>query len=465
MIDTENPILATDSYKSSHFYQMPPGTSSTFGYLESRGGRYGRTLFFGLQHLLKRYLAQPITGAHIEEAARFMAAHGEPFPEQGWRHILKKHGGRLPVRIRAVPEGTVVPTRNVLLTAESTDPAVPWIVGWIETQIMRLWYPTTVATLSWHCRARIMESLAKSSEDPLSEIDFKLHDFGARGVSSHESAGIGGAAHLVNFKGSDTIEGILFADRYYGAGVCGFSIPAMEHSTVTAWGREGEAAAYRNMIEKSVERGHKMVACVSDSYDIYSAVENIWGDDLREFVKQSGATVVIRPDSGDPCEVNVKILRILDRKLGMRRNGKGFKVLPPYFRLIQGDGNDDQDAIGRVLDAVTEAGFSASNIAFGMGGGLLQKLDRDTQRFAFKLSEIVIDGERRPVRKVPKTDPGKASKAGRLDLVLRGGEFATVTEDAGAASELVTVFEDGKILKEWTFDEIRQNARRWEALR
>lgn len=456
-----NPILDTDSYKTGHFLQYPPGTERIFGYLESRGGRYGETLFFGLQYWLKEYLSRPVTDTDITEAADLCHAHGVPFPEDGWRHIVAVHGGRVPVRIRAVPEGTIVPVRNALLTAESTDPRVPWIVGWIETQLMRIWYPITVATRSLYCKRVIATYLRKTADDPAAELPFKLHDFGARGVSSRESAGIGAMAHLVNFKGTDTIEGLRFACHYYGSDMAGFSIPAMEHSTVTAWGRRGEVDAYRNMIRANPD--HAILACVSDSYDIDGAVEHLWADELLDEVRESGKTIVIRPDSGDPAEVNVRLLKILERKVGMAINGKGYKVLPKFFRLIQGDGNDDEDAIDRVLGALRQHGYSASNIAFGMGGGLLQKLDRDTQRFAFKLSAITVNGEERDVRKDPKTDPGKASKAGRLDLV-RGaaGEWRTVVIPSGQAdvpgSELVTYYDDDHILVDDSFEKIRTRA-------
>jgi nicotinamide phosphoribosyltransferase len=457
-----NLILDTDSYKASHYRQYPPGTEKLFGYVESRGGRYPQTVFFGLQYFLARYLARPISAADIAEAAAFLQPHGEPFPEAGWRHILEHHGGLVPVRIRAVPEGSVVPVHNVLATVESTDPTVPWVVGWIETQLMRLWYPTTVCTRSYFCKQVIFAYLERTADDPAGELPWKLHDFGGRGVSSAESAGIGGAAHLVNFLGSDTIEGARYAQAFYGsqAPVAGFSIPAMEHATVTAWGRGAEVDAYRNMIAAHPE--FPVLACVSDSYDVDAAVEDLWTGELLDEVKASGKTIVIRPDSGDPVEVNLRLLRILERKVGMTINGKGYKVLPSFFRLIQGDGNHDEEDIERILAALAEHGYSASNIAFGMGGGLLQKLDRDTQRFAFKLSEIVVAGQARPVAKDPKTDPGKRSKAGRLDLVVQDGAFTTVTIPAGLAqvpgSELVTVYDNGVLGAPASLDEVRERA-------
>lgn len=230
----ENLILNTDSYKASHWLQYPPGTEATFFYLESRGGTHERTLFFGLQAILKDYLAKPVTVAMIDEARAFLAAHGEPFNEAGWRHIVDVHGGRLPLRIRAVPEGTLVPTHQALLTVENTDPACHWLPSYLETLLMRVWYPITVATVSWHVKRTIGEYLERTSDEPAAQLPFKLHDFGARGVSSFESAALGGMAHLVNFRGTDTMPGVLAARRHYGEPMAGHSIPAAEHSTITA---------------------------------------------------------------------------------------------------------------------------------------------------------------------------------------------------------------------------------------
>lgn len=469
MTNRMNPLLMTDSYKLSHPGAYPQGTKSIFSYLESRGGVYGRTVFFGLQHLLKEYLTQRITLADVDEAEARWKAHGVPFPREGWMRVLEKHDGFIPLRIRAVPEGTAVPVSNVLMTVESTDPELHWMGGWWETLLMRLWYPTTVATLSWHIAKCIRSFLAETADDPDGELPFKLHDFGARGVSSAESAGVGGMAHLVNFKGSDTMEGIEYARRYYGEQMAGFSIPAMEHSTVISWGPNGEMAAFKNFVERNAALGHKIIACVSDSYDIFNAVENIWcePDGMLDMVKRLGVTLVIRPDSGDPVDVNMQLLRIMERKLGMRTNSKGFKVLPTFdgggcFRLIQGDGNDDEESIARILRAMKAEGYSASNIAFGMGGGLLQRVNRDTQKFALKSSEITTaDGTRIPVCKTPVTDNGKRSKSGRVDLVRRDGQFVTVADQNKdpLATELRTVFEDGKLLIDWSFADVRKRAR------
>lgn len=453
----ENPLLSVildvDSYKLSHWLQYPPNTTYMFSYFESRGGKFNKTLFFGLQYYLKRFLSKPITKENVEEAKEFAQLHGEPFNYDGWMRIVNKFGGFIPVIIKAVPEGSVIPTHNILFSIESTDPKTFWVVSWLETMFVRLWYPITVATESYYIKQTIKYYLDKTSDNTDAEINFKLHDFGSRGVSSQESASIGGAAHLVNFMGSDTIAGIYLANKYYNEIMTGFSIPAAEHSTISMWGKHGELEAYRNMID--VYGNTNIFACVSDTWDIYNAAYNFWGDKLKNEVMKMKATLVIRPDSGDPTEVILNLLAILDNKFGSTLNLKGYKVLNKV-RLIQGDGIDAND-VDKILDAVEKKGFSATNIAFGMGGGLLQKCNRDTLKFAFKCSAAKIDEEIIDVYKEPVTDKGKKSKRGILLLnVNKNNEVFTSTDIYNDCENLMrTVYYNGKILVEDNFNEIR----------
>ena len=331
---------------------------------------------------------------------------------------------------------------------------------------MRVWYPVTVATISWHVKQTIREYLDKTSDDPAAQIPFKLHDFGSRGVSSAESAALGGMAHLVNFKGTDTILGVLAAREYYGETMAGFSIPAAEHSTITAWGKERELDAYRNMLRRFAKPG-AVVACVSDSYDLFHAIEAMWGGALREEVIKSGATLVVRPDSGDPADVVHRTLSMLNAAFGSTMNSRGYRVLN-HVRVIQGDGVNP-DSIRLILERITHARYSADNVAFGMGGALLQKLDRDTQKFALKCSAARIDGVWTDVYKDPVTDHAKASKRGRLTLARhRGyGTFKTAALPDGAVEgdeatlgqgwddAMETVWENGKLARDWTFAEVR----------
>lgn len=454
-----NIILATDSYKHSHFLQYPPEARVISAYAEARDNDFSdRLLFFGLQPWLLEMLGTPITSAQIEEAAEICAGHGVPFNREGWNTILTRHGGFLPIEIKALPEGMIVPTAVPLIQVENTDPQMPWLTTFIETGLLRaIWYPTTVATLSWKCKAIIRAGLQKSSDDPEGQLPFKLHDFGARGVSSGESAALGGLAHLVNFRGTDTMEALLAARRYYSATeMPAFSIPAAEHSTMTSWGRDREEAAYANMLDSFDGKG-RIVAVVSDSYDLDRAVAQIWGGSLRAKVQARQGTLVVRPDSGDPVETPVRTVKTLWEKFGGSINGKGYRVLDPHVRVIQGDGMNIA-SIARLVDRMIEEGFAIDNIAFGMGGGLLQQVNRDTLRFAMKANAMLDrDGVWRDVSKSPATDPTKGSKAGRQAVVRQGGVLTAMRLDAlaGATDLLVPVWRNGQLLVRHGLDAVR----------
>lgn len=213
-------------------------------------------------------------------------------------------------------------------------------------------------------------------------------------------------------------------------------------------------------------RPASILAVVSDSYDIFNAAKNLWGEELRQQVIDSGATVVIRPDSGDPEAVCVKLVQILDQKFSHTVNAKGYKVLN-NVRIIQGDGVNER-TIRMILGHFSVLGYSADNIAFGMGGALLQIVDRDTQKFAMKCSSACVNGEWIDVQKDPITDAGKKSKAGRVTLWTSGGEFIsavsrpnTWTDRGTAWSEaLVEVFRDGELKNEIDFETVRANSNR-----
>lgn len=470
-------ILDTDSYKLSHFKQMPPNTTWMMSYLEARGGEGTHTVFFGLQYIIKRYL-QPLLlewndwgdTSHVrhplKRIAEFTANHGLPFNVAGWKRISEL--GYFPVKIRAVPEGSRIPHGNVLMTVESTDPETFWIVSWLETALQRLWYPINVATLAYGIRTMIQGHLNATSD----ELDpsFKLHDFGSRGASSQESAAIASMAHLTSFKGTDTVAGLLYAAEYYECPVAGYSIPASEHSTMTMWGRERESDAYENMV-RAYGGVNRLFACVSDSYDIFHAVDTLWCGSLADKVRATGGTLVIRPDSGNPRDVCLKVFALLGCNLQgeVTVNSKGYKVLPRWVRVIYGDGINRQ-AIDDILSELMLAGWSATNIAFGMGGSLVQKHDRDTHRMAFKCCAAEVDGKLVKVFKDPATDPGKASKCGLLNLVRLRGEWVTYSpwetlaeyREATARPQeqqfgaLRTVFENGRLLIDENLDAVRE---------
>ncbi|MEZ4629422.1 MAG: nicotinate phosphoribosyltransferase [Deinococcales bacterium] len=453
-----NLLVNTDSYKASHYLQYPKNTEVISSYIESRGGDNEALCFFGLQHFIKSELLKPIHAADIEEAGEIFKLHGLPFNREGWEYILKVHAGYLPLEIEAVPEGMVLPIKNVLLQVHNTDPNCAWLTGYLETALLRaIWYPTTVASLSRQVKVMIARYLHQTA-DNLADLPFKLHDFGARGVSSAESAMIGGLAHLVNFLGTDTALALVAARAHYHTPMAGYSIPAAEHSTITTWGKEAEVEAYRHMLHTFGAKG-KLFAVVSDSYDLHHALSELWGKKLKEEVRHQGGTLIVRPDSGEPSEIVSQSLHILAHHFGSYLNSKGYRMLPDYLRLIQGDGISAK-SIESILARITQEGFSADNLAFGMGGALLQQVNRDTLRFAMKTSAAKVAGIWRDVYKEPKTDQGKHSKRGRLALICEDGHYQTIRLETLEARKnlLRPVFRNGQLLIDESLATIRQRA-------
>ncbi|MET3875350.1 nicotinate phosphoribosyltransferase [Chitinophaga sp. OAE865] len=466
----ENLILLADAYKYSHHKLYVPGTQFIYSYLESRGGKFDETVFYGLQYFLKEYLSGVVfTKEKLDEAETILTevfGRKDVFDRSRFEYIIDKYGGKLPVRIKAVAEGTVVPVRNVLMTIENTDPECFWLTNFLETLLMQVWYPCTVASVSREIKKVVRKYYDETaSAEAFAGIDFVLNDFGFRGASSVESAGIGGSAHLVSFTGSDTIPGSVFAKKYYNAPAApGLSIPATEHSVVTLLGEEGELEIFKHILD-SYPTG--TIACVSDSYNIFRACEEYWGTALKEQILKREGTLVIRPDSGDPVQTLLRIFTILMDKFGYTVNEKGYRVLPPQVRVIQGDGIS-YSSIPGIFEALKQAGISAENLVLGMGGALLQRVNRDTQEFALKCAYAIVNGKSINVQKMPvELDASghlrtsfKKSKAGKLRLIKDNNTFKTVTErEAPASADLLhTVFENGEVTLSYTFEEVRKTA-------
>ncbi|CAL9989063.1 nicotinamide phosphoribosyl transferase [Vibrio phage D480] len=467
-----NIVTAVDSYKVSHWSQFPRGLEISQYYVESRGGKFDKIMVDGIARMC-RILEKGVSKGDVAYAKRLFKKHfgSEVFNDKGFDIIVNELNGKLPIKIRAVKEGIVVPTKHPILTVENTDSRFGWLPGYLETFVLRaIWYPTTVATISFEVKKIIRQYMKKTVDDELiPQLEpFKLHDFGARGVSSAESAAIGGSSHLKNFLGTDTVEALVDVEELYGDDledfIAGFSIPAREHSTTTIYKKMGEDLAFLNSID---QWGGGLYACVMDSYDYEAAMERVSTGRFKELIISKGGTFIARPDSGVPVDVVMKGLEILGKNVGYTVNSKGYKVLHPSYRIIQGDGVNIEE-IRRILDFMEAKGWSAENIAFGMGGGLLQQSDRDTQRFAMKMSAAIINGEYVSVFKMPKTDPSKASKAGFLDLIAvkpdepnpaaRG--YVTVSTESYESrvhpnSVMVTVFEDGETVYDFSLAEAR----------
>ena len=449
-----NPILLTDSYKLTHWLMYPKELEYMYTYFESRkGAEYPETVFVGLQVIIKRFLCIKITMEHIDEAEEICNLHLGPglFNRNMWEHILYAHNGKLPLIIKAVPEGTVVPINNVLMTIENTDSKCAALVGHFETILTHVWYPSTVATVSRTIKHIIKPYVYETCDDMLS-LPYMLHDFGYRGVETIDAAGMGGLGHLVNFCSTDTLEAVLFVRRYYGDKMVGFSVPASEHSNMTIKGVIGEYGMIEHIIDKFPTG---IISCVMDSYNINDAIKFLCL--IKNKILTRNGKFVIRPDSGDPVGVIMDVLQLLEQSFPVNLNKKGYKVLDSHIGIIYGDGLTT-NVIEKILQVLKSNGWASCNIVFGMGGGLLQKVNRDTQRNAMKCSAVTWSDHRTTdVYKDP-IGSDKKSKSGKQKLIYVNNEYKTVRLDeySDLPDLLQIVFENGEQYNTTTFKEIRE---------
>lgn len=454
-----NLILRSDSYKFGHKPQYPKGTEMIYAYGEFRIDGVD-IVPFGIQYHINQLFSQRVTYEDLRQARAFSMAHfgRDLCTTDDWIYIIEKYGGRIPLTIYGVEEGNVMPSHEVMFVVFNEDKRLFWLTNFFETPLSWIWYTSTIATNSFHCKTDIRRGLKATGCD-VGLADYMLHDFGFRGVTCFEQAQLGGLAHLTSFKGTDTVAGILAGILHYDGGMTGNSINASEHSTITSWGLENELQAYENMLDTYPD---EMFACVSDSKNIYKAVSDLWGGKLRDRVMRRNNKLIIRPDSGDPVEVNRKLLHIAWEKFGGVTNEAGYKVLDQHVGFIQGDGID-RKMLNAIIDMEIAEKFAVSNVAFGSGGGLLQKFNRDTYKFAIKCSAAVVNGKMRYVHKDPVDDPGKKSKSGYVYLGRdQDGNFKTLTHFDPIAtifakdSVFVPYLQDGIITRRDTFKMIRE---------
>lgn len=452
-----NIITLTDSYKVCHANMYPEGTETVYSYFEARNGaRWNETVFFGLQYLLKEYLCgQVVTREKIDQAKNLIDTHLGPnmMNVEGWEYILEKHNGYLPLKIKAIPEGTPVPINNVMMTVENTDPKCYWLTNYVESLLTHVWSASTVATLSRQVKKMFKRYLMLTNGNT-EGISFMLHDFGFRGVSSVESAGFEGMGHLANFLGTDTIVAIEEAMDYYSADVCAFSVSASEHSIMTSRGEEGEKQVFKDLLDKYPTG---ILSIVIDSYN-YRRFILEYAKEFKDQILARDGKVVFRPDSGEPVFTTIDVLTCIDHVFGSEKNNFGYSVLNPKVGALWGDGIDI-GGIDNILYAISERSWAVSNMVFGMGGGLLQKINRDVQRFAFKSSAQKRNGEWFDIFKDP-IDKSKTSKKGQLMLIKNDdNQFETVQKDNMYDDELSTVFLNGYLQRNYTFDQVRSNVK------
>ena len=458
MILNENPLLMCDSYKISHFNQYPQGIEHVYSYIAPRGGSNPIPVI-GIHDFCDLLDHKNLNRWNISELKDIAEQHGMPFNNEGWSALLKKYKGiGFPLRVMGIPEGTLCEPKTPVAVIVNTDPEFPWLTSFFETVFLRMvWYPSTIAAECRAMKSTIKDYMEYTGSD-LTMLDFKLHDFAPRGCTSGEQAQRGSIGHLSQFQGTDNIEGIKYLRDNYGIQMAGFSIPATEHSTVTSWGRTNEKSMYEAFIRHNLGKG-KVAACVSDSYNIWEAIK-IWKE-LEPVLLEVGGTLVIRPDSGDPIQTPVKVIEECLTEFGYTTNEKGFKVLPDHIRVIQGDGID-AEKMEAIMQLMVDKKISIDNIAFGMGGGLLQKVDRDTYKWAMKCSAARVNGEWRDVYKDP-LGGGKTSLKGLVGptgVVSYDHANMLIEGHLGAVPlGFIEYYKDGKAKERPTWDIVRERSK------
>jgi len=466
------PLVYTDFYKTDHRRQYPKGTQEIYSNFTPRASRLtgcDHVVVFGIQYFLKEYLVKrfneeffmaPRSSAvnrykHVLDNA--LGPDAVPMD-----HIYALHDlGYLPIRIKALPEGSRVPIRVPVLTMVNTHPDFFWVTNFLETILSNiLWGPMTSATIAYQYRS-MFDYDAKISSDIPEFVDWQGHDFSFRGMYGLEAACLSGAAHLLSFRGTDTIPAIEFLQQYYPGlsplddpGIIGGSVPATEHSVMCAGGLETERETIKRLITEIYPAG--IVSIVSDTWDYWKVIDEIAPSLKAEILARNGK-VVFRPDSGDPREIIPETISRLYKTFGGEYNSKGYIQLNPKVGVIYGDAITlaVADHVNREL---MDTNFASTNIVYGIGSYTYQYNTRDTFGFAMKATHAVIDGKDYPIFKHPKTDDGEKNSArGYLRVEWENDEFfleENVSRDREGGC-LTTVFENSRLVKFTSLNEIR----------
>ena len=403
-----------------------------------------------------------------------MILGSDPGPDIRAKFDRLAERGHVSLDIKAVPEGSVVPVQNVLMTITNTEPDACWQVGFFESLLLKVWNTTTVASYSQKLYQLVLEYAHRTSEN---EDHLPYHNFGYRGVSSEETAALSGAAHLVNFLGSDTVPAVWMLSNFYdGEHPIGLSVPATEHSVMCSYGREGEFKAFEQMLDIYPSG---VVSIVSDTYNLWNVLTNFCPR-LKPRILAREGRVVFRPDSGNPAHIlcgdpnapdntpeGKGAIRLLEEQFGSTINSKGYRLLNPKVGLIYGDGFY-YERFHEVLARMERMGYASSNLVVRIGGILLQKHNRDDQGFALKATYTEVDGVPQDIQKDPITDAKKKSHKGLMKLVREGPIYTTLDQmswEEEGRGELQRVFRNGKPLKRYTLQEIRNRVQEFNDTR
>ena len=481
--------LLADFYKLSHRKQYPEGTTKVYSTLTPRSNKYApysdEIVWFGLQYFIKEYLIDRFNKDFFNKPKKDVVKEYKRLVEYSLgkeysdtKHIEELHDlGYLPIKISALPEGSLVPMRVPVMTIENTHDKFFWLTNFLETILSAtIWLPTTSATLAYSYR-KILNDYAMKTTGSLAGVDFQGHDFSMRGMSSEQSAATSGTGHLLSFKGTDTIPSILFLEKYYNANIeaelVGTSIPATEHSVMCSYGKQNEKELLKHLLENVYPTGIFSVVC--DTWDFWKVVTE-YLPELKEVILNRNGKLVVRPDSGNPvdiiCGTKVKdgntpeekgLVELLYETFGGEVNKEGFKVLDPHIGAIYGD-SITLEIAKEICEKLYKKGFATTNVVFGIGSYSYQYATRDTFGFAVKATYAVVNSEERMLFKDPKTDSGIKKSQKGLVVVTKDKDYKYVYEDGFVNNSeykikdnlLRTIFFNGKLLRQTSLSEIRE---------
>ena len=479
-----NPATAIDGYKVDHRRQYPDKTEVVFSNLTARTTRRDytqRVVFFGLQYFIKSFLIKSWEEDFFkqpkEDVLRRFSRRINNYlgPNNvGTQHIADLHDlGYLPIKIMALPEGSVYPLRVPCLVIQNTDERFFWLTNYLETILSTsVWGMCTSATTA-HEYKKILTAHAIETDGAIDFVNWQGHDFSFRGMFGAEAAAMSGAAHLLSFTGTDTIPAIDFLEDYYGANsdleLVGGSVAATEHSVMCAGGMENELETFRRLIQDISPAG--IVSIVSDSWDFWQVMTYLTVK-LKEQILARDGKVVFRPDTGCPVKMicgdadaepgspeHKGAIECLWEVFGGSITSKGYKLLDPHVGLIYGDSITIERAQA-ICAGLKAKGFASTNVVFGIGSYTYQYVTRDTDGYAVKATFARIAGEDREIFKAPKTGDGTKNSAKGLVAVYKDAQGEFYLKDQASWKEVndcefVTVFENGRLSNEVTLSEVR----------
>lgn len=487
-----NPLFLTDGYKTGHHQQYPKGTTLVYSNFTPRSNKYGpkgcdRVVSFGQQMIMRQlhevfqkdFFSQPKDQVCREMKQELSMYLGMDYDVSHFEALYDL--GYLPIEVRSLTEGTLVPIKVPVLTIYNTHPDFYWLTNYLETILSNLmWKPLTSATIAHQYRKVLTKWMEKTDKDNAWFIDWQGHDFSMRGMDSVEAVISSGLGHLTSFSGTDSLPAIYGARKYYGAeGFVAGSVPATEHSVMCAGGKEDEESTFRRLLE-TYPKG--ILSVVSDTWDLWRVcTEHIVA--LKEEILARDGKLVIRPDSGDPVDIlcgditiavenggietpaSKGVIELLWDVFGGTVNKQGYKVLDPHIGAIYGDSItiERADEICRRLEA---KGFASTNVVLGIGSFTYQFNTRDTFGFAMKATYCEINGEGREIFKDPITDDGTKKSATGLLYVTRdeySGDYMLMDRvdwQTSRGGELKTIYRDGKFENTTTLSEIRENLKK-----